>query len=224
MTDKEKIQKWFPFQSSDVIRFLIIFYIIGFAGFIIPFTSGLFILLAKWALLLNFFLITWFHAERFDNKTVIIFIIIFVIGYIIETAGVNTGLLFGNYQYGNALGPKLFKTPLLIGINWLMLSYCFASVTESFRIPALLKIVACSAGMLTYDIIMEQSASLLDMWYWKNDIIPLQNYFAWFLVSIVILSLLIISGIKLKNPVAKAILICQFAFFLFMAIYKHVIL
>jgi uncharacterized membrane protein len=224
MTNRLTIRNWFPFQSSDVKRFLVIFYIIALAGFLIPFTFDFFLVLAKWALLLNLFLILWFHGGGFDYKTIITFIVIFILGYIIETASVNTGLIFGNYRYGNALGPKLFKTPLLIGFNWFMLSYCFASVAESFRMTVLLKIITCSAGMLVYDIIMEQSASLLDMWYWKNDSIPAQNYITWFLVALVIQTLLAVFRIKFKNPVAKTILLCQFAFFLLLVIFKRIIL
>ena len=223
MPEKYIMNKWFTFKSNEVIRFLIIFYIVGLAGFLMPFTRNIFLALAKWALLLNIVLILWFHKRKYDSKTIIIFSLIFILGYIIETVGVNTGLIFGNYRYGDALGPKIFKTPLLIGINWLMLSYCFASAAARLKMPAPIKIIACSAGMLIYDIIMEQSASLLGMWYWKNGSIPLQNYAAWLIAAAVFQTLLTGSGLKLKNPVAVTILICQFAFFILLAVFKNII-
>jgi putative membrane protein len=37
--------------------------------------------------------------------------------------GVHTGILFGNYKYGNALGLKLNDVPILIGINWFIVVY-----------------------------------------------------------------------------------------------------
>ena len=38
-----------------------------------------------------------------------------------EAIGVNTGLLFGTYEYGANLGFKIFGVPLIIGVNWTVL-------------------------------------------------------------------------------------------------------
>ena len=72
--------------------------------------------------------------------------------------------------------------------------------------------------MIVYDLVMEQVAPRMDMWSWENAIIPLQNYMAWFVVSIFLFSLLKIFRINIANPMAVILLLCQFIFFLFLMI------
>jgi len=45
--------------------------------------------------------------------------IIFIVGYLVEVIGVNTGILFGHYGYSLQMGPALLGTPLVMGISWL---------------------------------------------------------------------------------------------------------
>ena len=119
MESRKIVNTLIPEDPSKVVRFIIIFYAIGFTGFVLPFSHDFFISLTKWALLLNIFLLLWFHQGTFDLKTLAVFCFIFIAGIIIEIIGVNTGLIFGNYSYGKGLGIKIWGTPLLIGINWL---------------------------------------------------------------------------------------------------------
>ena len=49
-------------------------------------------------------------------------LLIFLIGMFSEFIGVNYGVIFGEYIYGNNLGFKLFGVPFLIGLNWVILT------------------------------------------------------------------------------------------------------
>jgi len=49
-------------------------------------------------------------------------LLVFLIGFSVEGIGVATGVLSGSYSYGSAFGFKLFKTPIMIGVNWLFLA------------------------------------------------------------------------------------------------------
>jgi putative membrane protein len=82
-----------------------LFYDLGFfAGF-----TSVNLFLMSIILFLNF---------KLNSKLQILSILsIFLIGMITESLGVNYGLIFGNYEYGNNLGFKLFGVPFLIGIN-----------------------------------------------------------------------------------------------------------
>jgi putative membrane protein len=211
-------------NSRKVARFIVIFYVIGLAGFMIPPTQEFFIMLTKWALLLNFLLLLWFHESRLGAPAIIIFSIIALSGYAVEVAGVESGMIFGTYTYGSGLGIKLFETPLLIGINWLMLSYCFASVLQPLKAALPLKALLASAGMVAYDLVMEQTAPLLDLWSWEDGIVPLRNYLAWFVIALIFQSMLVFSKINMKNPLAKVLLISQFAFFALLLAYKYIAL
>jgi putative membrane protein len=220
MEAKVLLQRWIPRDERKVRRFLMIFYLVGIAGFILPFSRELFIHLTGLALLLNTFLLFWFHRSSVGARAIGVFVTIYLAGFLIEAIGVGTGAIFGQYTYGSALGPKIWGTPLMIGVNWLMLSYCFASVLKSMKLNGLLIMILASAGMLVYDLVMEQVAPMLDLWYWSNGTIPIENYIAWFVIALIFQSFIVVFKIKLNNPIALTLLLCQFGFFLVLAIYK----
>ncbi|MDD3161597.1 MAG: carotenoid biosynthesis protein, partial [Bacteroidales bacterium] len=109
---------------------------------------------------------------------------------------------------------KLFDTPLLIGINWLFMVYSSAAIVEKWRLPRLLKIAAAASLMVVYDLVLEQSAPRLDMWHWQQEVIPLQNYGAWFVLSLLFQGLLPLWGVRIHNRLALLIMGCQILFFL----------
>lgn len=208
------------YEIPDILKagrklkiFLVLFYLVGVAGMLIPVTSGLFIILTPWALLMNALLLMLNHQEKINLKTIFGFVSVYLLGFGIEVFGVQSGLIFGSYSYGSGLGIKVFQTPLMIGINWLMLTYMTSSITEKWNIRVILKIVIGSLMMLLYDFILEQIAPKLDMWSWENDTIPLQNYISWFVIALIFQTMFRLSGIKTKNSLSAVILGIQFAFF-----------
>ena len=203
--------------AKEVRKFLFIFYAVGITGFAIPVLQPLFKIITPLALLLGVYLLAVFH-EKYSTISLFIFALVFVLGFTVEIIGVNTGAIFGSYSYGETLGPKIFNTPLMIGVNWLFLIYTISSVTEPLKIPAIPKILLSSAMMVVYDIVMELVAPLMDMWSWEGDVIPLKNYIAWFAISAFFFSLLKIFKINTRNPIAWVLLLCQFLFFCFLLI------
>ena len=199
-------------HPNGIKLFLVLFYAIGVTAIYIPFTAGLFISLTPLALLLSFTLLMLFH-KNFDLKTIGTFSLIFVAGYFVEVFGVNTGLIFGNYKYGETLGIKPLETPLIMGLNWILMIYLTASIIEKYKIPVLLKILVSSTIMVGYDLVLEQVAPKMDMWSWQNSSVPLQNYIAWFTIAVIFHGLLKISKIETENKLSVAILICQILFF-----------
>ncbi|NDP22144.1 MAG: carotenoid biosynthesis protein [Paludibacter sp.] len=205
-------------NKKIVKAFFIIFYLVGVAGTLIPYTSALFFKLIPFALILSFTGLLFFHETKVTRNAFFYFITLYLVSFFVEVIGVNTGFIFGNYNYGNSLGIKLFQTPLLIGVNWIFLVYTTASVMERFKMPVFAKIGLASVLMLIYDIVMEQIAPMLDMWHWENGIIPLQNYVAWLILALLFQTLLRILNVKIQNNFAPFIIVCQFLFFLFLLI------
>lgn len=203
---------------TAITAFYILFYMVGIAGIIIPYSFEYFVRLTPFALILSFLGLVLFDKTEHSKKTVISLLSIFILSFIIESIGVNTGLIFGNYQYGNNLGLKLFNTPIIIGLNWVFLVYTTATIVDKLSLHPILKVLSASISMLIYDLIMEQMAPKLGMWYWQNDEIPLQNYLAWFALALIFHSTLKILRIKFSNKIAWLILSCQFLFFLILFI------
>ncbi len=79
-----------------------IIYLVGLIGLSIPLTQSIFIRLTPITLLLTFLLLVIYHRSENLKRDLIIFIIIFLSGFLIEVIGVKTGDIFGNYRYGNA--------------------------------------------------------------------------------------------------------------------------
>ena len=197
---------------TEVKKFIIIFYIVGFLGFLLPFTNHIFIFITPFALLISTYLLALYHS-CYTSKDISVFIVIFILGYFVEVIGVNTGVIFGSYTYGSALGLKLFHTPLLIGINWLFLTYTSVSLTNKLKLKTGLKLIVAPSFMLIYDLLLEQLAPGMDMWTWQSATVPVKNYIAWWIIGFVFVSLLNALKIDTKNPLAAILFACQFIFF-----------
>ncbi|HEX2935423.1 MAG TPA: carotenoid biosynthesis protein [Bacteroidales bacterium] len=200
-------------REEKVRSFLLSFYVVGCLGMIVPFLRPIFIQLTPYALLFNSVILLLFHKGSHNLKTGIVFGFILLAGFGIELLGVNTGNIFGEYYYGNGLGIKIGNTPLLIGLNWLLLVYLSANLTAKLKWKAVFSVIAASVVMIGYDIILEQVAPALDMWYWAGNTIPFQNYLAWFVVALIFHILVKVFGVNTTNPLARVVFICQLLFF-----------
>lgn len=209
----------FLIKHEVYVRVLvIIFYAVGVAGFAIPHTRELFLKLTPLALILSIAVILLFHNEPYNKKTIIFFAAVVAGTWGIETIGVHTGAIFGTYSYGSGLGIKLYGVPLLIGINWLFLTYCTSTIAGHLPFNPLIKVILSSLMMVIYDLILELVAPILNMWNFEGGMPPLRNYAAWFILSLIIHGLLKISGIKTENRLASMIITAQALFFILLII------
>ncbi len=204
--------------SKWIIVFLVVFFGVGVIGLAYDATRDFFIHLIPYSLLLGVILMFWVH-QYWTLKQIIVFAIIAVLGFSIEVVGVLTGDVFGNYTYGGALGVLFWGTPPMIGLNWLMLIYCVFVIMKQTAWPQWLQVLLGAFLMVVYDIIMEPVAIQLDMWSWGGNVIPLQNYIAWFVISLVFLAIFSLSKLNFTNRVAPALFFIQMGFFLLLNIF-----
>lgn len=209
----DKIAVYLDLHFSKVVIFFVVFYGVGILGLSIPATYPIFTKLTPLALLLSTVAMAFFH-RAYSEKALAVFAVIYLIGFGIEVIGVNTKLIFGHYTYGSGLGPKLLDTPLIIGVNWLLLVYAANSVIERFITKHIFVISLAGLALVMYDLVLEQAAPLIDMWSWQNNTVPVQNYLAWFVLAFLLSGVLRFSGIPVKNRLAPVILICQTVFFI----------
>ena len=131
-------------------------------------------------------IILFFNFKLNSRRQIISILSIFLIGMITESLGVNYGLIFGDYEYGDNLGLKLFGVPFLIGINWIILTAISANfaffLTKNKSIVS--TIIIGALLMLAMDFVMEPIAPKLDMWRFKNLIVPSSNYIGWLIIGI----------------------------------------
>jgi bisanhydrobacterioruberin hydratase len=218
--------KFSRYQIATAIA--VLFHAIGFVG--IVFFKDSFILQATPInLLLMFGLLIWTQSEK--NTSFWIFVVITAaIGIAVEVIGVNTKLLFGDYSYGNVLGPKVKNVPFIIGINWVITIYCCGvSVhtllvkaidkvsTETSTPPMALKAVSVIVDGATlavfFDWLMEPVAVQLGYWKWADEI-PFYNYLCWFIVAMALLAVFHVLKFNKQNKFAVHLLMIQVMFFL----------
>ncbi|MEQ8907819.1 MAG: carotenoid biosynthesis protein [Vicingaceae bacterium] len=129
--------------------------------------------------------VLFFWVARFQSAASITAVAsILVIGIGIEWIGIHYGLPFGNYSYGSHLGFKLDGVPLLIGTNWLLLSWCSHSLLEKTKWNRVYKALLSSLLMVLLDIPMEIVAPEFDFWAFEPAP-PWINYFAWGVIAFV---------------------------------------
>lgn len=202
-----------PRNPSFGIFILLLFYTAGFIGIGIV-SNSTFIRFTPLNLLLSAAVILYYHPI-WDKQILWFVLICYLVGFGIEAVGINTGVIFGEYQYGPVLGPKLFDTSVIIGINWLILVYC-SGMLVNWIFPQLGMVfqAAISASiMVVLDVIIEPVAIRYNFWSWEQEVIPMQNYLAWWGISFVLLLLFHYLFRGKQNKVARLLLFLQFSFF-----------
>jgi putative membrane protein len=179
-----------------------------------------FLYLTPFNLLLTLGLLVWNHEPRSRGLWQFI-LLAYLTGYFIEVAGVNTGAIFGVYQYGEVLGWKLWGAPLLIGVNWVLVVYTGNEVLNRWLgdRPLLVRTALGALIPVALDWLIEPVAIQYGMWQWEAGTPPLQNYLAWYAVS------LFLSGAyqywiggALRNRAAPLILVLQILFFIILRV------
>jgi putative membrane protein len=191
-----------------LISFLSLFYTVGILLFWIRDTRPLFLFLTPYSLVLTFAAVLLFQ-KKWMVKWIIACTLVFTGALIIEIIGVRTGLLFGSYTYGNALGIKILDTPVLIGLNWLILVYCTAAIVNHHISNRIIRIFTGALLMVTYDVLLEYVAPVMDMWSWETGYPGIRNFLMWFLVAIVFHSLVQLSDFRIENKPARYLLLIQ---------------
>jgi len=150
------------------------------------------------------------------------FFVAFVVGMASEIVGVNTGLLFGNYAYGDLFGSKLLGVPPLIGVNWFCIVYSAyvvaGNVAKEGKSGNVYRALLTASIATVFDWIMEPVAMELGFWNWTNGEIPLFNYLSWFVISFLVAVLFGLLRLKRSNLFAPYFLVIQAIFFLFLRI------
>ena len=153
-----------------------------------------------------------------SNKTIMIAGIAFIIGMFTEILGVNYGLIFGTYFYGEALGPKLLGVPILIGYNWAMVLIVTASIAQKVNKNFYTRIFLGVSLMLFLDLLIEPVAPDLDFWIFDSGIAPIQNYLGWVFVSFLLHFIYQKLKIKKNNNFSNHLYFLQILFFVLLLI------
>jgi len=204
--------------KKTAVSILGILYFVGAVGTILNETRALMQLLTPLNLMISSVLLMIYHQGSLF-RLFFFLVLSAAIGILAEMIGVHTGLLFGNYQYGETLGFKLAEVPLIIGINWFMLSYAFGIIVQDFKLPSYLKPAIAALLMTLLDSIIEPVATKLDYWTWESNQIPISNFIGWFAIALLIQLLFQKIIKKSENQVAFSLILFQAIYFIIVLIF-----
>lgn len=207
----------------------VFFHSIGLIG-ILFFDRRFFVEATVFNLLISLLLLFWTGPYK-QTGFWLFFIAAAVIGFGSEAIGINTGKLFGLYRYTHALGPMWLGVPLIIAVNWFIVTYGVASMIHALfnklasRMPPMASktspwlkftsvVVDGATLAIFFDWIMEPVAVKLGYWQWlENGNIPAFNYISWFVISMTILICFELLPFNRRNKFAVNLLLIQIMFF-----------
>ncbi|MDF3078813.1 MAG: carotenoid biosynthesis protein [Sphingobacteriaceae bacterium] len=138
----------------------------------------------------------------------------FSLSFLTELFSLTTGMVFGDYRYGDTLGPKLAGVPLLMGVFWVVISYSAGAFVKNFHIKGhTARALYGALFMLLLEILIEPIAIKFNYWDWVSMIVPLQKYAAVFCFGFILLRILYHSPFKKRNPAATMVFIMQVLFY-----------
>ena len=187
-----------------------IFHLSGILGILYG-DSEWFISLTPLNLSVSFFLLVYLNKNQL--KTIIFIFSCFFVGMISEILGVNFGVIFGDYDYGLALGYKFFDVPLLIGANWAILTVSCSALSATLFNSVINKIIMGVFLMVMLDAVIEPIAPILDFWEFDGGKAPLKNYLGWVLVAFPLNCMYHILNIKVNGTFTHHLIILNILFF-----------
>tara|TARA_B100000508_G_scaffold141096_1_gene146898 strand:- start:134746 stop:135399 length:654 start_codon:yes stop_codon:yes gene_type:complete len=206
-----QFQEYFQrYKTGFLVILLCIFYTVGTVGLLSDQRSS-FLELSFLNLAISFAILLIARIAH-SIKFYLFCLVGFFIGMGAEWIGVHTGYLFGDYTYGKNLGPLWYGVPLIIGVNWIMLTMISAAVTAKLKIHWIIKAILATFLMLILDLLIEPVAIKSDYWTWNGDI-PLSNFIGWFLIALLLQILYFGSKLNEPNKVAVVLFFIQIAFF-----------
>ena len=202
---------WNAYKQWVLLAIIVIFHTVGFVG--LQSTSReYFLSLSPLNLLLSFSCLV-LSFQHFTRRLFLAILVVGVVGFSAEYIGVHTQLLFGDYQYGKNLGFKLVEIPLVIAVNWAMLSFSALAIVFFLRVPLVVKALLSAALMTFLDVLIEPVAITSDFWSWADGIIPMYNYVCWFVLSFVLHFWLLKRGVVEQNTVGIGLYVVLVLFF-----------
>lgn len=150
-----------------------------------------------------------------SSKSIKVAAIVFMTGMAVEWIGVHNDWLFGSYYYGENLGPKIYGVPLIIGVNWLTLTFITSAMVMKKLGNKWLEIIAASTLMIFIDFFIEVSAPPFDFWIWPEGEAPLRNFIAWFSIAFLLHYVVQQASIKWNSVFAWHVYLAQLMFFIY---------
>ena len=121
-----------------------------------------------------------------------------VFGYLIEGFGVATGMPYGEFHYGEPLGPRIFDlVPYLLPLSYVPLVIGAVAVVSG-KGTRVRRIILGGLLLVVIDGVLDPGAVSLGFWVWPGGGpyygIPLSNYGGWLISGLIASALVTVIG------------------------------
>jgi putative membrane protein len=200
-------------HKEDIFIFVLYsFYAVGIVGHVFEKTYPYMMVLTPFVLLV-FGLAVLLSTTGRDYKLLLWCLVAYVFTFSVEALGVQSGMIFGQYHYGNTLGIKLVGVPLVIGFNWVIVVLGAIAIARRISSKKLHSALLAALFTVGFDIPLEIVAVNLDYWHWTQGFVPMQNYVAWFVVAFIVALSFNYLNLKIKGKAIIHYFVIQFIFF-----------
>lgn len=209
------------FERDWIPRIMIFLHAVGILGILLGHGSY-FLDFTAVNLFINGLLALWVDWSRWHWT----WIVAAFGGIGVEIIGVQSGWLFGDYSYGESLGPQIAGVPLILGVLWwVSLLGCrfwtlklFVRVFQNIRgfKQTLLQAFIGATMMTLFDGLIEPVAIEADWWAWAGGSVPVFNYASWWALSFLFYLLPKPEGENIGAGILVSIFI---AFFIFLNLF-----
>ena len=162
------------------------------------------------------FVLLFVNQKQLESKELKSAFLIFFIGMVSEILGVNYGLIFGDYVYLDNLGVKILGVPVLIGVNWIILTFITGSLSSFIFKNKYVSILMGAILMIGLDLLIEPVAPLLGFWIFDLQKVPSQNYLGWFVIGMITQALFQFKIAEKELTFSTHLLIINAIFFAFL--------
>ncbi|OLB66672.1 MAG: hypothetical protein AUI10_02125 [Actinobacteria bacterium 13_2_20CM_2_72_6] len=119
-------------------------------------------------------------------------------GLLVEVLGVRTGVPFGRYAYGSALGPRLDGVPLVIPLAWTWMAWPAWLAAGVLAWRATTRVALAGLGLAAWDVFLDPQMVAEGYWHWTDPhpalpgvpAVPVTNYLGWLAVATLMMAAL----------------------------------
>lgn len=131
-------------------------------------------------------------------------LLVSLFAYAVESLGVATGFPYGDFYYGEALGPRIAGlVPFLLPLSYVPLVIGAVAAAWGSR-QRLLHIILATLLLVWMDAVIDPGATSLGFWVWPDGGpyygVPPSNFAGWLLSGAVATALLLVIGRWSENP------------------------
>jgi len=117
---------------------------------------------------------------------------------LIEAIGLATGFPYGEYRYGDLLGPRLLGVPFLVPLAWLMMAWPSRLLAARLARRPAARVAVAAALFAAWDVVLDPQMVQAGYWTWAHprpglpgiDTVPLTNLGGWLLAGLLLMTLL----------------------------------